>query len=106
MPTLKLNRQDVVYMLLLAVAAIFFYGAFARYFPVTDTVESNYVLTAREMLGRGDWLSPVIYGHFWYDKPILTYWTLMASFSAFGFTDLAARVPFILCAALNVMRDR
>ena len=103
MPTLKLNRQDVVYMLLLAVAAIFFYGAFARYFPVTDTVESNYVLTAREMLGRGDWLSPVIYGHFWYDKPILTYWTLMASFSAFGFTDLAARVPFILCAALNVM---
>lgn len=52
MPTLKLNRQDVVYMLLLAVAAIFFYGAFARYFPVTDTVESNYVLTAREMLGR------------------------------------------------------
>lgn len=103
MPTLKLNRQDILYILLLGLATIFFYGAFARYFPVTDTVESNYVLTAREMLSRGDWLSPVIYGHFWYDKPILTYWTLMASFSVFGFTDLAARVPFICCAALNVM---
>lgn len=103
MPTLKLNRQDVSYLLLLGLATLFFYGAFARYFPITDTVESNYALTAREMLSRGDWLSPVIYGHFWYDKPILTYWTIMASFSIFGVTDLAARIPFIFCAALNVM---
>ena len=30
--------------------------------PVTDPVESNYALTAKEMVLSGDWLSPQIYG--------------------------------------------
>lgn len=37
---------------------------------VTDTAESNYALTAKEMVLSGDWMSPRIYGHYWYDKPI------------------------------------
>ncbi len=37
---------------------------------VTDSAESNYALTAKEMIQSGDWLSPQIYGHYWYDKPI------------------------------------
>ena len=37
---------------------------------VTDSVESNYALTAKEMVLSGDWLSPQIYGHYWYDKPV------------------------------------
>ena len=39
--------------------------------PVTDPVESNYALTAKEMVLSGDWLSPQIYGTYWYDKPIM-----------------------------------
>ena len=38
---------------------------------VTDSVESNYALTAKEMVLSGDWLSPQIYGHYWSDKPIM-----------------------------------
>ena len=60
--------------------------------PMTDPVEANYTETAREMLAAGDWLSPRIYGHFWYDKPPLFYWELMAAFSVLGFTDFAARL--------------
>ena len=30
---------------------------------VTDNVEANYALTAKEMVLSGDWLSPQIYGH-------------------------------------------
>ena len=37
---------------------------------VTDNVEANYALTAKEMVISGDWLSPQIYGHYWYDKPV------------------------------------
>ena len=40
---------------------------------VTDSVESNYALTAKEMVLSGDWLSPQIYGHYWYDKPVFFY---------------------------------
>lgn len=46
------------------------YLLFSHLVPITDPVESNYALTAKEMVKSGDWLSPRIYGHVWYDKPI------------------------------------
>ena len=70
--------------------------------PVTDPVESNYALTAKEMVLSGNWLSPQIYGHFWYDKPIMIYWLLALSYSVFGFTDFASRFPSALFGALSV----
>ena len=68
---------------------IFFVGD--GFIPVTDPVEVNYARTAKEMLEANDWLSPRIYGHYWYDKPIFFYWELMAAFSLFGVSDFAAR---------------
>ena len=58
---------------------------------VTDSVESNYALTAKEMVLSGDWVSPRIYGHYWYDKPIMFYWLTALGFKLFGFTEFAAR---------------
>lgn len=71
--------------------------------PITDPVESNYALTAMEMLNRGQWLSPLIYGQPWFDKPILTYWVLMLSFKCFGFSDWAARLPFSITAVGSIL---
>ena len=59
--------------------------------PMTDPVESNYTLTAAEMLASGDYISPRIYGNYWFDKPVFFYWELIAAFSAFGINDFAAR---------------
>lgn len=42
------------------------------YLAITDTAESNYALTAKEMVLAHNWLSPQIYGHYWYDKPIFS----------------------------------
>ena len=70
---------------------------------ITDTAESNYALTAREMVLSGDWLSPQIYGRYWYDKPIFYYWELAASFAAFGFNEFAARLPSAIIGCLNVL---
>ena len=68
--------------------------------PVTSPVEVNYALTAKEMLAAGDYLSPQIYGNYWYDKPIFFYWELIAAFSLFGGTDFAARFfPALFAAA-------
>lgn len=58
---------------------------------VTDSVEANYALTAKEMVLSGDWLSPQIYGRYWYDKPIMFYWLTALAFKLFGFTEFAAR---------------
>ena len=58
---------------------------------ITDPVESNYTLTALEMLRSGDYVSPRIYGNFWYDKPAFFYWELIAAYKLFGVNEFAAR---------------
>ena len=70
---------------------------------ITDPVESNYALTAKEMLASGDFTSPRIYGNYWYDKPIFFYWELALSFAVFGFNDWAARFPSAVLGCVNVL---
>ena len=70
---------------------------------VTDPTESNYVLTAKEMLLSGDYLSPRIYGNSWYDKPILFYWQLIAAFAFMGINEAAARFFPAVFASLGVL---
>ena len=82
---------DVGYVpVLLAVAVLVCFTGNAL-LKITDPVESNYALTAMEMLQSGDYVSPRIFGNYWYDKPVLFYWELMAAFSLFGTTEFAAR---------------
>ena len=77
-------------LLLLALGVfLFFMGNSAV--AITDPVESNYTLTAQEMLHSGDYISPRIYGNYWYDKPVFFYWELIAAFKFFGITEFAAR---------------
>jgi len=75
---------------------IFILGAVLFYIgnssiAITDPVESNYTLTSAEMLASGDYISPRIYGNYWYDKPIFFYWELIAAFKVFGINEFAAR---------------
>ena len=74
-----------------------------QFLAVTDTAESNYALTAKEMVLSGDWISPQIYGNYWYDKPIFYYWELALSFSLFGFNEMAARIPAALLGSASVL---
>lgn len=69
---------------------------------ITDSVESNYALTAKEMVVSGDWLSPQIYGQYWFDKPVFFYWLTALGFKIFGFTEFAARF-FPSCFGLAVL---
>jgi 4-amino-4-deoxy-L-arabinose transferase-like glycosyltransferase len=73
--------------------------------PLLDPDEPVYAQTAREMLAAHDFISPRIYGNFWYDKPPLYYWLVMGAFKFFGQTEFAARFPSALlavCCALLV----
>ena len=85
--------------LLLFIGSIFFFWLFTSFGPITDPVESNYALPAKEMLESGNWLYPTIYGEPWFDKPILVYWLTALSFKLFGIHDGAARFMPALSSA-------
>jgi len=63
--------------------------------------EPRYAQVAREMLARHDWVTPVLYGHPWLEKPPLYYWCAMLAYKASGgISDTAARLP---CAFLSCL---
>ena len=78
------SREYLGWILLLGVY-LFFLGNWG--IAITDPVESNYALTSKEMLAAGNYLSPQIYGNYWYDKPIFFYWEVIAAFKLFGVNE-------------------
>ena len=79
---------------------LFFLGSWL--IPITDPTESVYALTAKEMLAADDWISPRIYGNFWFDKPIMFYWELLAAYKLFGVGEFASRIFPAVFATLGV----
>lgn len=67
-----------------------------------DPDEPVYAETAREMIQYQDYISPRIYGNFWYDKPPMYYWLVAGSFKIFGGGEFAARFPSALLGICGV----
>ncbi|MGA7461173.1 MAG: glycosyltransferase family 39 protein [Candidatus Korobacteraceae bacterium] len=66
--------------------------------------EPRYAQVAREMLARHDWVTPVLYGVPWLEKPPLYYWLAMLSYKAAGgVSDTAARLPVAVLSSLLVI---
>ncbi len=82
-------------------AFLFFYGMGA--FGLIGADEPRYAQVAREMLERRDWITPVLNGRPWLEKPPLYYWQAMLVYSIFGVSDTAARVPAAIDATLLVV---
>ncbi len=82
-------------------AFLFFYGI--RQFGLIGADEPRYAQVAREMLERHDWVTPVLGGHAWLEKPPLYYWQAMLTYSVFGVSDVAARLPAAIDATLLVI---
>ena len=55
--------------------------------------EPRYAQVAREMLQRHDFITPILWGTPWLEKPALYYWRAMFSFREFGVHDWSARLP-------------
>jgi 4-amino-4-deoxy-L-arabinose transferase-like glycosyltransferase len=65
--------------------------------PFVGPDEPRYAQVAREMLQRGDWITPTLGGFHWFEKPVLLYWMEMAGYKMFGVTEFAARLGPALC---------
>jgi 4-amino-4-deoxy-L-arabinose transferase-like glycosyltransferase len=68
-----------------------------------DPHESLYAEIAREMLRRGDWLTPTLNGTRYLDKPPLFYWLIALSYAVCGVSEYAARLPVALAALGGVL---
>ncbi len=89
------------FLLLTGVCGFFFFFRLSA-IGLLGPDEPRYAQVAREMLARHDWVTPTLYGHTWLEKPILLYWGEMLSYSVFGVSDWAARVPSAVAATLLV----
>ncbi|CUH94000.1 putative membrane protein [Propionispora sp. 2/2-37] len=70
--------------------------------PLLDPDEPVYAETPKEMLQYNEFLSPRIYGEYWYDKPPLYYWLVAGTFNLLGIHELAARLPSAVMAVACV----
>jgi 4-amino-4-deoxy-L-arabinose transferase-like glycosyltransferase len=98
--TPRTNSRTRTELLLLAAFCgfLFFYGLGA--FGLLGADEPRYAQIAREMLDHSDWITPILGGKPWLEKPPLYYWQAMLSFRLAGVSDRAARLPAALDAAI------
>jgi 4-amino-4-deoxy-L-arabinose transferase-like glycosyltransferase len=64
--------------------------------PVMDYDEGYYSQGPRQMVERGDWVTPRANGVRYLEKPPLMYWLTAASFRLFGVNEFALRLPTAL----------
>jgi 4-amino-4-deoxy-L-arabinose transferase-like glycosyltransferase len=65
--------------------------------------EGHFAGVAREMVLRGDWISPHLNGAPYLNKPPLLYWLIATSYSIFGINEFAARLPVALASWVGVV---
>jgi 4-amino-4-deoxy-L-arabinose transferase-like glycosyltransferase len=58
---------------------------------IADSDEGFYAETAREMIARGDWITPYFNNETRFQKPILFYWLIAGTYTAAGVSEAAAR---------------
>ncbi len=89
-------------VLLIALTAIIYIGS-AWNPSLQDDADAAHAEAAREMVERGDWVTLHINGIRYLEKAPLMYWMTAASYSIFGFTEFATRLPTALGAILLVI---
>ena len=87
-------------ILFLAVIAFYLYGL--GRLPLVGPDEPRYTQVAREMFQRNDPITPTLGGHTWFEKPVLLYWMMMASFKAFGVSEWTARLGPAISGLLTI----
>ena len=97
-----MNRTRTDILLIAGFCAfLFFYGL--GQFGLLGADEPRYAQVAREMLEGSNWVTPVLGGKPWLEKPPLYYWQAMLAYKLFGVNDVAARIPSAFDATLLVL---
>ena len=87
---------------LLTVSSLLFMFNLGGY-PLFDPDEAIHAQIAKTIVDTGNWITPTFNGQNFYDKPILYFWMNAASFSLFGVSEFAARLPAAVFGILGVI---
>ncbi|MBJ6723287.1 phospholipid carrier-dependent glycosyltransferase [Geomesophilobacter sediminis] len=79
------------------------YFQFLGRLPLIDPDEGRYVEIPREMLERGDFITPTLNYVKYFEKPPLHYWLNAISLAVFGENEFAARFAGTLCGLATVL---
>lgn len=86
------SRTALHLAILLLLGGLFFFWGLGS-MGLTDRDEGRNAEAGREMLERGDWISPTFNYEPRYAKPALVYWLMSASYYVLGVSETAARLP-------------
>ncbi len=95
--------RDLSFIIILLVITCFlgFFGLGKM--ALTDPDETFYAQTAKEMISRGEWVTPFIFGKPQFEKPIFYYWLVIISYMIFGITEFAARFPSAVFGIIGII---
>jgi len=97
-----MNKVKISLVLLIIFSAYIFLFGIGK-MALLDPDEPFYAETSREMLNRGEWLTPRIFSKPQFEKPPLYYWLTIVSFKTFGVNEFSARLPSAIFGILGIV---
>ena len=103
LPTKKYKSREKIATSLFVLAIGCFIFLTTLNFPLFEPDEARNAQLALNVLESGEWLSLKLGdGNYW-DKPPLQIWAIAASYSVFGPSQFATRLPIALASLLTIM---
>jgi 4-amino-4-deoxy-L-arabinose transferase-like glycosyltransferase len=88
--------RPIALVALLVLIVVFLSGLTS--FGLAGPDEPRYASIGRAMETSGDWITPRLWGHGWFEKPPLLYWMMAAGFSLGLGPEAAPRLPIALAS--------
>lgn len=91
---------SIILLLAISLGSVFFrLGSL----PLSGSDEPRYARIAQEMHENGVWVTPLLEGKPWLEKPPLYYWITSPLYSLFRNPETAARIGPAICALITAM---
>lgn len=97
--TISYKHYTSIFLALLVFASYF---ALLGYLPLFEPDEGRYAEISREMLVKGDFITPTLNYVKYFEKPVLHYWLTAGAFKLFGQNEFAARFFPAVFALLGI----
>ena len=99
---MEIKNKEWFPIAVLTIFCLIMFFAFAGSYPLIDVDETRYVRIAQEMLISNNFLTPMINGEIFLEKPPLFFWLEDISFALFGVSEWTARLPMAIVASFGV----
>ncbi|MDJ0534629.1 MAG: glycosyltransferase family 39 protein [Xenococcaceae cyanobacterium MO_207.B15] len=97
------NIRQIALDLLILILPLGFMTLGLGMYGLYEPHESHFAMVGREMVLRGDWITPHLNGAPYLNKPPLLYWLIAISTSILGNTEFAVRLPVAIAGWLGVV---